>query len=172
MILLGMFLHRYVGKVYPEKKMTLTREYAKGEEELAFFCKVLVVEEIGDFYNVVMWRDDRIHRLAQELNKAHHIDETRNPAFGRRYLPEIYEEFAAKWSAKTLDGFREWFVNYLKSSWGDYYNRAMYKDSGLKDGYGLRQMAMKNGVELRQKASQKLANLFLYTSILQEEPEI
>ena len=172
MIMFGMFLNRYLGKVYPEKKISLTREYAKGEEELAFFCKVLVVEEIGDYYNLAMRHEERLHPLVQQLNKVHHADETRHLAFGRQYLPEIFEEHAGKWSAEELAGFREWFVNYLKSSWGDYYNPAMYKDAGLENGYELRQMAMQNCVELRQKASKTLVDLFVNTGILQEAPKI
>ena len=172
MIMFGTFLYRYFGKVYPEKKITIEREYAKGEEELAFFCKVLVVEEIGDYYNLAMRNDERIHPLVQEINKVHHADETRHLAFGRKYLPELFEQYTGDWSQEALAGFREWFVSYLKSSWGDYYNPTMYKDAGLKNGYELRQLAMENGGELRQKASQKLIDLFVNNGILLEAPEL
>src|SRR5690606_19719917 len=54
MIMFGTFCQRYLSKVYPEKKIALPREYAKGEAEVMFFCKVMVVEELGDYYNVTM----------------------------------------------------------------------------------------------------------------------
>lgn len=172
MIMFGLFCNKYLGKVYPEKKISLAREYAKGEEEVAFFCKVLIVEELGDYYNVYMWRDERIHPLARELNKVHHADEARHLAFGRKYLAEIFEKFSQDWSEETLSNFREWLVAYLASSWGDYYNPAMYKDAGLDNGYELRQLAFESGRQLREKASAKLVQLFLDTGILETAPAV
>ncbi len=46
----------------------------------------LVVEEYGEYYNVVMWHDDRIHPLISEINRVHHFDESRHLAFGRARL--------------------------------------------------------------------------------------
>ena len=43
MVMFGMFLSRYVGKVYPEKKLALERGWSREEEEIAFFCKAMVV---------------------------------------------------------------------------------------------------------------------------------
>jgi hypothetical protein len=34
--------------------IVLQRDCANGEEEVAFFCKAVVVWELGDFYNVAM----------------------------------------------------------------------------------------------------------------------
>jgi hypothetical protein len=172
MIMFGLFLNKYLGKVYPEKKISLEREYAKGEEEVAFLCKVLVVEEIGDYYNVFMWRDERVHPLARELNKVHHADEARHLTFGRQYLAETFAQHSKQWSPEALAGFREWLVAYLKSSWGDYYNPTMYKDAGLDNGYELRQLAFDHGRELRKTASAKLIGLFLETGILEQAPEL
>jgi hypothetical protein len=172
MIMFGMFLNRYLGKVYPEKKIALPRDYAKGEEEVAFLCKVLVVEEVGDYYNELMLKDERIHPLASELNKVHHADETRHLAFGRQRLAETFARNSQGWSEETLQGFRTWLVNYLSSSWGDYYNPAMYRDAGLENGYDLRKLAMENSRDLRRKASERLVSLFLETGILDVEPEL
>ncbi len=172
MIMFGMFLNRYLGKVYPEKKMNLPREYAKGEEEVAFLCKVLVVEELGDYYNVFMWHDDRIHPLVSEINRVHHYDESRHLAFGRARLAEKFKENSVNWSDEELARFRDWLASYLKSSWGDYYNPTMYKDAGLEDGYNLRQVAWENGRPLREKASERLVDLFLENGMLESAPEL
>jgi len=172
MIMFGTFLNRYAGKVYPEKKIALGRDMSKGEEEVAFLCKVLVVEEIGDYYNVFMWHDERIHPLVRELNRVHHFDETRHLAFGRVRLAETFAKYSKDWSEETLEGFRDWLGSYLRSSWGDYYNPAMYKDAGLDNGYELRQLAFERGGELRQKASERLVNLFLDTGMLAEAPAL
>lgn len=172
MVMFGEFCHRYVGRVYPEKKVALPREYAKGEEEVAFFCKVMVVEELGDYYNVALMRDERVEPFVREINRVHHVDESRHLAFGRRYLADLFAEHASSWSAETLAGFRGWLVDYLRSSWGDYYNPAMYRDAGLDDGYELRQLALSNpaGVEHRRRASAKLVGYFIDCGLLAEEP--
>ncbi len=172
MVMFGMFLKRYFGKVYPEKKVTIPREYAKGEEDVAFLCKALAVEEYGEYYNVVMWHDDRIHPLVSEINRVHHFDETRHLAFGRARLVETFQDKSKAWSSEELASFRTWLVAYLQSSWGDYYNPTMYKDAGLEDGYGLRQLALEHGKAHRQKASEVLINLLVENGILEEVPEL
>src|SRR5688572_26490828 len=91
MVMFGIFCNRYAGKVYPEKKIALPREYVKGEEDVLFFIKALVVEELGDVFNVKMMKDDTIHPLAKEINRIHHDDEARHIAFGRRILKELWE---------------------------------------------------------------------------------
>ncbi|MCR9258162.1 MAG: diiron oxygenase [Pseudomonadaceae bacterium] len=172
MIMFGMFLNRYFGKVYPEKKVTIPREYAKGEEDVAFLCKALVVEEYGEYYNVVMWHDKSLHPLVSEINRVHHFDETRHLAFGRARLVETFNEKSKNWSSDELQGFRDWLAAYLKSSWGDYYNPTMYKDAGLEDGYNLRQMALEHGRAHREKASEVLVNLLVENQILEHAPEL
>jgi hypothetical protein len=174
MIMFGEFCHRYVGKVYPEKKISLPREYAKGEEDVAFYCKVMVVEEYGDYYNVAIEKDERIEPLVRELNRVHHVDEARHLAFGRVRLAELFEQHAAGWTSETLDGFQAWLAAYLKASWADYYNPTMYRDAGLGDGYNLRQVALSHPVcaAQRQRASAKLVNYFLKYGMLREAPAL
>jgi hypothetical protein len=172
MVMFGEFCNRYIGKVYPEKKISLERTYAKGEEEVAFFCKVMVVEELGDYYNLVIGADERCDPLVREVNKVHHIDEARHLAFGRLYTAEVFAKHSPNWSPEVLAGFRQWLVDYLKSSWGDYYNPTMYRDAGLADSYELRQLAMSHpaGAEFRKTASAKLVKYFISNGLLTEEP--
>lgn len=172
MVMFGEFCNRYIGKVYPEKKISLPREYAKGEEEVAFFCKVMVVEELGDYYNLVIEKDERCDPLVREINHMHHVDEARHLAFGRLYLAELFQQHSARWTPEQLAGFRQWLVDYLRASWGDYYNPSMYRDAGLADSYELRQMAMAHpaGVALRRAASAKLVTYFIKNGLLTEEP--
>jgi hypothetical protein len=98
MVMFGEFCNRYIGKVYPEKKIALPREFAKGEEEVVFFCLAMVVEELGDYYNVVIEKDERCDPLVREINKVHHIDEARHLAFGRVYAAELFDRYSPQWS--------------------------------------------------------------------------
>jgi len=170
----GIFLNKYLGKVYPEKKISLPREWAKGEEELAFFCKVLVVEEIGDYYNVKMMLDKTIEPIVQQINWVHHRDESRHLGFGRRHLTELAEHWLPQWSDETRHGFSEWLAAYVKSSWADFYNPTLYKDAGLANPYQVRKMALAHPAtaELRDKASKKLLNIFVRLGLLEERPSM
>ena len=172
MMMFGEFCRRYVGKVYPEKKVALSREYAPGEEDVAFYCKVMVVEEFGDYYNVVMARDESVDPMVRKINRVHQVDEARHLAFGRQFLAELFAKFSKDWSPETLAGFRSWLGEYLRSSWSDYYNPSMYRDAGLADGYELRQLAMRHPAcaEHRKKVSAKLVKYFLDVGLLEAEP--
>jgi hypothetical protein len=174
MVMFGEFCHRYVGRVYPEKKIALAREYNPGEEEVAFFCKVMVVEELGDYYNVTIDRDERVEPLVRKINRVHHVDEARHLAFGRVHLAELCARHLPAWPAETLSGFRTWLAEYLRASWGDYYNPAMYRDAGLPDAYELRQLALAHPAcaAHRRCASDKLVKYFLKTGLLAEEPAL
>lgn len=172
MVMFGMFLNRYVGKVYPEKKIAFDRKYAKGEEDVAFYCKALVVEEIGDYYNVEMMSDETLEPIVRELNWVHHRDESRHIAFGRLKLAEVAKQWMETWDEETTTGFQSWLAQYLKSSWNDFYNPTMYKDAGLDEPYKVRKMALAHPktAEFRKAASRKLVKFFLKTGLLAEEP--
>ena len=174
MVMFGIFCRNYIGKVYPEKKVSTAVKMSRGEEEVAFFCKVLVVEELGDIYNVFMQKDERLHPIVRELNRVHHIDESRHLAFGRNYLKELYQQYAPTWSEEQKQGMRTWLLEYLASSWADYYNPTMYKDAGLANSYDIHRFALESPVcaEHRRKVSEKLVNLFVEVGLLAEAPEL
>jgi hypothetical protein len=174
MVMFGEFCHRYIGKVYPEKKLAMPREFAKGQEEVVFFCMAMVVEELGDYYNVVIAKDERVDPLVREINRFHHIDEARHLAFGRLYLAELFERYSPQWPAHTLAEFRAWLAAYLKASWADYYNPSVYRDAGIADAYEVRQAALAHprSVAHRRRASDKLVSYFLKTGLLSEEPAL
>lgn len=174
MVMFGEYCNRFAGKVYAEKKVSLDREYAKGEAEAAFFCKVLVVEELGDVYNVAMQEDERLHPLAAKINWIHHRDEARHMVFGRKYLASIAERWLGEWSDETRNGFQEWLASYLKSSWADFYNPTMYSDAGLPDPYGVRTRALADPIcrVHRERVSEKLVEFFISIGLLLGQPAL
>ena len=174
MVMFGEFCNRYAGKVYPQKKLAFSKEYVKGEEDVTFFIKVLIVEELGDYYNVAIARDERVDPLVREVNKIHHRDEARHIIFGKRLLKELFEEHSPRWTAATLEGVRSWLGNYLRSSWTDFYNPSMYRDAGVPDAYEARQAALASDCcrEHRVRVSQKLVDYLLETGILLEAPAL
>ncbi len=174
MVMFGEFCNRYGGKVYAQKKMVIPKTYAKGEEDVTFFIKVLIVEELGDYYNVAMQRDARLAPIAQEINRIHHADEARHIIFGRRLLAELWNEYSPKWSEETLAGMRQWLADYLRASWADFYNPQVYRDAGVPNAYEARQAALAAECcrEHRVRVSRKLLDYFLELGILAAEPAL
>jgi hypothetical protein len=172
MVMFGEFCQRYTGGVYPEKKVALPRKYEPGEEAVALFIKALVVEELGDVYNVAIAKDERVHPLVREINRMHHRDEARHIVFGRRYLRELWNEHAPRWSDETRVGFRRWAHDYLLASCADFYNPAAYRDAGIADAYAARAAALRSehGREHRTRIAHKLTALLLDIGILEHAP--
>jgi hypothetical protein len=172
MVMFGEFCHRYIGKVYPEKKLPIPKEMDRGQEEVVFFSMAMVVEELGDHYNVLIGRDERCDPLVREINKVHHIDEARHLAFGRLYLAELFERYSPSWSPETLAAFRDWLAAFLKACWADYYNPSVYRDAGIADAYALRQATLAHPATVahRQRGAEKIVGYFLKTGLLAEQP--
>jgi hypothetical protein len=174
MIMFSSFLRRYFGKVYPEKKVAFARTLAPGEEDIAFFAKVLVVEELSDVYNVAMATDERLAPIVREINHTHHVDEARHIHFGRTYLKQLWDRSAAAWREEQRESFRAWLVEYINASWRDFYQPAVYRDAGLHDPYGARDVALASPVcrAHRQRCSEKYLNNLVSCGILRELPQL
>jgi len=173
-VMFAEFCNRYAGKVYAQKKLPLPKECVRGEEDVAFLIKVLVVEEFGDYYNMAILRDTRVHPLAREINRVHHQDEARHILFGKRLLKELLDSGAPQWLPETLEGVRTWLGRYLRASCADFYSPPMYRDAGLEDAYRVREdvVAAASSREHRARASRRLLDYFLHAGILREVPAL
>jgi hypothetical protein len=170
MMLFSDFCHRYVGKVYPYKKLALPRDHAPREEDVRFFVRALIVEELGLYYNAALAVDERVHDVVRAINRLHRTDESRHVAFGWRVLAELVPEVAPRWPEGTLAGLREWVAAYLRHCWADYYNVEVYADAGLPDPLALRKQALAAGREHRRLASRKVVDGLLRLGLLAAEP--
>jgi len=172
MIYFGGFCMRYAGKVYPDRKIVFDREYARGEEDFLFFVKVMIFEEIVDFYNVKMGLDENLNPVARQINMLHHRDEARHLVFGRKLVAELFDRFSPEWDAETLAGVREYLQGYLLTTWKEYYNPAVYKDAGLNEAYELQKSAMEHPVcrAHRAEVSKSCIKFLVDHSILLDAP--
>lgn len=172
MMMFSGYLRRYVGKVYPEKKVALPRKAAKGEDDLAFFAKVLVVEELSDFFNVAMGHDERLPEIIRDINWTHHVDEARHIHFGHEYIKELWERVTPAWSGEEIAAFRSWLVDYINASWRDFYNPSVYRDACIPDPYGARTQALASPVcrEHRQRCSVRFLQNLVDVGLLAEIP--
>ncbi|HYR83075.1 MAG TPA: diiron oxygenase [Terriglobia bacterium] len=174
MVYFGGFCARYAGKVYPDRKMVFDREYAPGEEDVLFFAKVLVFEEIVDVHNKRMAKDNRLVPVIRQINFMHHRDESRHLAFGRLLVKDLFERYSPTWSRETLDGVREYMKNYITATWKEYYNPAVYKDAGLANPFDIQEEALQAEVTRahRKEISARCIQYLIDTGILTELPQL
>ncbi|MGE0526867.1 MAG: diiron oxygenase [Bdellovibrionales bacterium] len=169
----GMFCYRYADKVYPDMNSDgLPREYKKGEQEFLYFAKVMLFEECFDRYNVKMASDNRLPEIVRDINRCHHIDESRHLAFGRQLIKELFERYSPQWGDATLENVRAHIVAYMDSFWRDLFNFRAYKDAGIPNPIEVRDAALESaqGTRHYQELTKAVSAYFIKTGILNSEP--
>ena len=74
MVYFGNFCMKYAGKVYPDRRMQAgEREYEDGEEDLLFFARILIFEEIVDA-TTGGWRKTSASTRSRGDQPTHHRD--------------------------------------------------------------------------------------------------
>jgi hypothetical protein len=174
MVYFGTFCTRYAGKVYADRKFQFPREYATGEEELLFFLKVMIFEEIVDHYNKSMSTDQRLNEVARKINLFHHKDEIRHLIYGRQRVKELFQEHSPKWSQKTLDDLRTYIQSYFVTTWREYYNPDIYKDVDIENAYDLAEEVFHSEAAKlhRERVSKHCVDYLMECGILVERPNL
>lgn len=175
MVYFGTFCTTYANKIYPDRKVIFPREYAAGEEHVLFFGRVMIFEEVVDYFNRKMGTDDRLNAVAREINRMHHADEARHLIFGRRIVKELFDAFRPKWSDATLTGVRDYLRGYFRVVWREYYNRDMYRDAGLDDADQLSKRLIESeeaSREFRRRISKLPVEYLLKIGLIAQEPEL
>jgi hypothetical protein len=127
------FCRRYAGKIYPDRTM---HGEDNGDEEVdmfLLFARINVFEEIADFYNRTMARDERLAPVAREINRIHHVEELRHLNFGRRFLKHCLDRHVDDWSEARRKELRSHLSDYLAFVWKQYYNPYAYQDAGVEN---------------------------------------
>ncbi|MFQ5930812.1 MAG: diiron oxygenase [Nitrospiraceae bacterium] len=171
MVYFGGFCMRYAGKIYPDRKIVIPREFAPGEEDFLFFAKVMIFEEIVDVYNTRMAKDERLVPIVRQINLIHHKEEARHLVFGREIVNRMFDTHAPKWSTETLRNVREYLQSYFVTTWKEYYNPDVYKDAGLKEPYMVQQRAFSDAAcqAHRQAVSKKCLRYLVKHGIVEKE---
>ncbi|WP_314219539.1 diiron oxygenase [Streptomyces zaehneri] len=138
------FCLRYGGKLYPGQptlKADSVEHLSPVARELIVFARILIFEEIVDYYNAHMATDQTLPPIAREINRVHHQDESRHVAFGRMIFTSLLGQVARRDrdEVPVVAGYLE---NYLQYSIGTLYNPAAYRDAGIPDALALRRRAL------------------------------
>ncbi|MFJ8621263.1 diiron oxygenase [Kitasatospora sp. NPDC093550] len=140
------FCLRYGGRLYPAQpalKADSVEHLSSVARELIVFARILIFEEIVDYYNAHMATDESLPRIAREINRVHHQDESRHVAFGRMVFTNLLAQVAKRDPAE-VPLIAEYLEGYLQYSIATLYNPAAYRDAGIPDALALRRRALEH----------------------------
>lgn len=133
------FCLRYGGKIYADKRIAFD-EYAEADiQSFLVFARILIFEEIVDYFNLRMGRDDSLHPTIQKINHIHHQDESRHIAFGRQVVSLLHSDLRETYGKERLQELGHYLERYMEASIQLLYNPQVYKDAGFEEPYDMRQ---------------------------------
>lgn len=127
------FCLRYIGKIYSNHSMPLSQPRSPLVENFVVFSRILVFEEIVDYFNMRIGSDERIHPTIRDLNRIHHEDESRHIAFGRQLVSLAFQRVCDTGTEEDRTFCRDYSRRFLESSVASLYNPAVYRDAGIPD---------------------------------------
>jgi hypothetical protein len=166
------FCLNYGKKIYPNKKISLTIEDAHPDiESFLVFSRVLIFEEIVDYFNLRMGRDESLHPIIQQVNSIHHMDESRHIAFGREVVKKLFQHLLKTQPADAVRQARDYVGRYLAASVQSLYSPSVYRDAGVADPYGLRTALLADPARLEadQRTIKRTADYMTANGILDGE---
>jgi hypothetical protein len=138
------FCKLYGKKIYVTQKVQFPSFEQADIQSFVAFAKILITEQIGDFYNVRMMGDQSLPPIVQKLNRVHHDDESRHIAMGRRVVSELYDRIVGKYPEETHRQIESYVRRYTEFVVQSFYNPAVYRDAGLEKPYEWRRTLINN----------------------------
>lgn len=134
------FCRRYGGRIYTSRKINIAPDWVGDAEDLLFFARIVIFEEVADYYNQTMMDDAALDATVRSVHRMHHQDESRHLAFGRQWIGELFRA-SAHWNEEKKAAIAEYLCDYIEATWREYYNPYFLKDAGIPDAYAVsRQM--------------------------------
>ncbi|MET8585531.1 diiron oxygenase [Streptomyces collinus] len=140
------FCYRYTGGIYPEAASPLTREGHGGLwDDVVVFSRILIFEEIFDYFNSRMGKDQLIPDILREIHAAHHHDESRHVAFGKQLVKRLHQRACAA-DPDRRDEIEKYIKDYMTYSVRSLYNPQAFRDAGVDKPLEVRRKAMQHPV--------------------------
>ena len=156
------FCKRYGGKIYFTKKLQYPAFEQEDLQSFVSFSKILISEQISDFYNVHMMKDENLPEIIQKINRVHHEDESRHIAMGMQIVSRLYEEITENHSEETCKELADYLQKYARFFVHSFYNPSAYKDAGFSEPYEWRRKLIENPVRqaFHQRVLSKTTRFF------------
>lgn len=158
------FCLKYGGKIYKDKKSKFSIDSLEPDiESLLVFARILIFEEIVDYFNYRIGRDESLHPIIRQVNSIHHQDESRHIAFGREIVKQLFAGVRAKHPPQRLQEIDDYLSRYLTSSIQSLYSPAVYQDAGIPDPYKVRAAVIEDPVRREYDAKTLKRTLDFFT---------
>jgi hypothetical protein len=163
------FCLKYGGKIYKDKKAKWTVDFIEPDiESLLVFARILIFEEIVDYFNFRVARDPSLHPIIRQVNSIHHQDESRHIAFGREIVKQLFDGVRERHPKERLIEIDSYLRRYLTSSVQSLYNPLAYQDAGIPEPYKVRTALLEDPVrkEYNAKILKRTADFFTGNQII------
>ncbi len=132
------FCERYGPKIYPDVSFKLESTGDGLAEDFLIFARIVIFEEIVDYFNMRMGRDARLDPHVQKINWVHHEDESRHIAGGRQIIKQLHQRLRETASPELLAKLDQYVKRYISTSLASLYNPRVYADAGLPQPHAMR----------------------------------
>ena len=133
------FCLKYGKKIYADKKLKIQVDIEDPDvESFLVFSRILIFEEIVDYFNIRMGKDETLHPIIRQVNAIHHQDESRHIAFGREIVRQLYERLQPKQTPERLKELDQYLQRYMAASVNSLYSPTVYQDAGVPEPYKAR----------------------------------
>ncbi|NEO41274.1 MAG: diiron oxygenase [Moorea sp. SIOASIH] len=96
------FCLQYGGKIYPDRALAIASLPEADIANFMLFTRILIFEEIVDFYNRKMGKDQTLPKFIQDINWLHHSDEGRHITYGRQYIELVFQQLKDKYPEQRI----------------------------------------------------------------------
>lgn len=165
------FCERYGGKVYPDRKIRTGDSIPPLVEDFLAFTRILIFEEIGDFFNRRVMADAQVPDFIRKIHSVHNRDEARHLAMGRSIAQTTLERAVSAHGAEALGGISAYLERYMEWCLQNLYSPGAYQDAGLPDAYRLRETLLEDPAR-KAKHREILAKITGFINRLFEEAGI
>lgn len=137
------FCTRYGGKLYIDKRIQFqSQPTTSTANAFLIFSRILILEEMLDYYNVAIEADPAVPKVIRDLNALHHFEEARHMAFGRAVVTDLFDKMTKKCTAEEIEYCRTYLDRYIGWCLDSLYYPQMYRDAGIADAYRFRNAVM------------------------------
>jgi hypothetical protein len=165
------FCKQYADKMYSYMSLPIKGYESYDMARYVVFAQTLIAEEIGDYFNINIARDERLPDIIRTINRQHQLDESRHISMGKTLCKSMWQELLETESAEEIKGTQKYLMTFIHNFLKDFYNPDIYRDSGLDSPYEIRESVMQSPSrkDFHLKASKRLLKYLSENKMIDEE---